>query len=680
MRRAAILLLLTWIFVIPAAAQSGGYTPYAWVEGDLALAYPAGWDVPVAGEENGLPALHLAQALAAAPETRPPGIPYITLTFFLNDNPETDPSVPLQAVLQAMGIAPGVGAPGVLLGFDAATLQGVSADEVLFGLGRAVWLTDNRILVIAGRSLAAQHETFTDLFNTVADSVVSGALSEPVLPAYGVLWHTTRTLADGEGAFVNLIGITIGSEPSSNVLYAVDANAGVVALDRNTGAVMSIYPFDLLTAPSDITLDTQGLVAYVSDTVCQCVQPLYDGFWSEPYYGFEAGAPRSLAPYPDGFYAASQTETEAGVIAFNTQLPGSSLIPLNDGVNDQPLLTTGAAGKLLAMTADGRVWMLDGEAFRLLYELNTVGLLVNDFAVLPDGYLLLATANQGLLLFNSDGEVTGSLGRIVLNSPLPGDFVSPQAVAVGADGTIYVADSDGTFGAVTALSTRVQAGRVGSTLLAPGHAVQGTLNTQTPQQDWTLIGTAGQRVTISAVDTNGGLLDMALRLIAPDGREMAYNDDLEAADLPNVTDAQITDYTLPVSGRYTVRVELVNGSGGYSLGVNSEQVFELSADGVTRLSGELPAALPVARWIFEGKAGQTLTFTMQAQGGTLDALLRLLDANHTVIAENDDAEDTALGKDAQLVQVRLPTDGTYILEAGRFAGDGAYTLVIVATS
>lgn len=675
MRRCAILILTLFVFV-PAAAQSGGYTPYAWAEGDLALAYPSGWDAPVTSEQNGLPALQLAQTLAAAPDTRPPGIPFIMMTFFLNDNPEADLAVPLQAVFQQMGVTSGVGAPGVLLGFDAVTAQSTSADETLFGLGRAARLPDGRVLVIAGRSLAVQQEAFAQTFNTVADSLVQGADSEPVMPVYGVLWHTIRTLADGEAAFVNLAAIAVTPD---NRLYAADAQIGIIELDAATGAVRNTFRHNQMVLSSALAVDGAGKL-YVGDRLCQCVFVLMpDGEWGETVTGFGQDAPSSLTAMPDGtLYAADQDDRGVLVRVFLGE--NRREIRLDDTVLSQPFLTTDRAGRLLALTDDGRVLHLAGDTLAPLAELNVVGLAVNSMAIDVNNQIILATDNQGVLIFSPEGQMTDSIGRIVINSPLPGDFVSPQTVAVGADGTVYIADSDGTFGAITAMSTRVQAGRVGSTALLPGVQVQGTLNAQTPQQEWTLSAAAGQRVTISAVDNGGGMLDLALRLIAPDGSETAYNDDAEAADLPNITDAQLADIALPVGGVYTVRVELRNGSGSYSLGVSREQPFELSADGVTRLSGSIQVALPVERWMFQGKAGQTLTFTMQAAGGTLDSVLRLLDANDTVIAENDDADDAALGKDAQLVQVRLPADGMYTLEARRFEGEGDYILVIVATS
>jgi hypothetical protein len=102
---------------------------------------------------------------------------------------------------------------------------------------------------------------------------------------------------------------------------------------------------------------------------------------------------------------------------------------------------------------------------------------------------------------------------------------------------------------------------------------------------------------------------------------------------------------------------------------------------VTRLDGQLLDAIPTQRWTFEARAGQVLTFTMQAADGTpLDTVLRLYVPDGQKLTEDDDADDPALGKNSQLVQVQLPASGTYTLEASRFEGEGHYSLVIVETS
>ncbi|GIL11518.1 MAG: hypothetical protein BroJett038_02380 [Chloroflexota bacterium] len=680
MRHPQWLLALLVLLAAPVLAQTGGYVPYAWEAGDLALVYPEGWDAPLPSEKDGILTLQLAQTLVNMPETRPPGIPMLTLALIPVEGDEADPIAgpiaALEGYLFSLGMARLETAPGVLMGYDGVIAErGASADGVLFGLGRAAVLPGGAMLVIVGRALAANQESFESLFDAVADSLVSGAASEPLMPAYGALWQTARTAGDGENAFVDLGGLALAPDGR---LYAVDAALGVIELDPATGALLNTIPNENLVMPAGVAADETGTL-YIADPACRCVFVLgADGQWGASLGGFGVDAPASIAITPDGTLFATDQD-DGGVLVRVFQDADEHAIRFDESVSGQPLLAADRSGRLLALAADGAIWALDGETFVLLAEVNTAGMIVNGFAALGSRFLL-ATENQGVLIAGLDGAVEGGVGRIVAASPLPGEVVRPRGLAAGADGTVYIADSDGAFGAITAMSMQVEAGRVGLKALTPGVQAQGTLNGQTPHQDWTFAGRAGMWVTISAADNGGGLMDVALRLIGPDGNELAANDDQEGTDLPNLTDAQIPDLALPLDGVYTVRVERISGSGGYSLAVSREQAFELSAGGVTRLRGSITAALPVERWSFAGQAGQTLTLTLQAISGTLDPVLVLLSPDGSRLAENDDADDAALGKDAQIVQVRLPAGGIYRLEACRFEGEGDYELVIVVTS
>ena len=103
-----------------------------------------------------------------------------------------------------------------------------------------------------------------------------------------------------------------------------------------------------------------------------------------------------------------------------------------------------------------------------------------------------------------------------------------------------------------------------------------------------------------------------------DGSEVAYNDDQLNADLFGVYDAQIPDLRLPQSGTYRAVVEWRQGEGTYTLGISTNQPLELSAEGVTHASGRLQDVFPVQRWMFDGHAGDVLTFTMTGESVTLD--------------------------------------------------------------
>jgi DNA-binding beta-propeller fold protein YncE len=497
----------------------------------------------------------------------------------------------------------------------------------------------------------------------------------PVL-SYGVQWFKQWTLADGDSAFVNLVGATYSS---GNFLYTVDAQHGVLQLDAASGELLSVFPNPALSAPSDVAADSAGTV-YVADVSCGCILVLdATGVWQREMGGFRLGAPLSIAVGPGSIvYAADYGDNGSMVRVF--QAGSERTIAVGIGVSRQPLLAADGLGQLLAVTDNRMILALQGDAFAPLSALTGLPSGVNDLAMAGDGSFVVSTSTAGIAILNSNGEVVDRLGRIVANYPLAGEVVNPRGVAIGPEGMIYWVDSDGQFGAVTAMGTESDAVRANDSSLVLDVPVQGQVSDSIPQQRWTFNAIAGQQVTINAAEAvHDSGLDVAVRLLAPDGSEEAYNDDQQGGDLYGIYDAQIPQHRLTASGAYSVVVEWVQGEGAYRLGITSDHALELSADGVTRIEGQLHDVFPTQRWQFAGRTGQVFTITMQADpASTLDPLLRLLAPNGQVIARNDDAADPALGVNAQLVRVTLPTDGTYVLEASRFEGEGVYTLVIVA--
>ncbi|MEO8396690.1 MAG: hypothetical protein ABI700_27100, partial [Chloroflexota bacterium] len=303
---------------------------------------------------------------------------------------------------------------------------------------------------------------------------------------------------------------------------------------------------------------------------------------------------------------------------------------------------------------------------------------VSAFSSSSDGGLIFATNEQGILFVDPHGQVVNQVADQALT-----------ALAFSPDGSLYaadsVADSDGDQQTqIRAFNAHGTADRFGGTSLVLGVPVLGTLSESSPEQTWTFDGRAGQHITFAAVDqsiNDASLfnLDMALRLLAPDGSELAYNDDQLGTNLFGVYDSEISDLTLPQSGTYTVRVEWRQGQGTYTLGLSTDQMLTLNPDGVTEVEGQLQDVFPVQRWAFSGHAGDVLTFTMSAEGGTLDPALALFKPDGKLMAYNDDAYDPELEINAQLSQARLVADGTYTIEASRFEGAGSYVITIVST-
>jgi hypothetical protein len=228
--------------------------------------------------------------------------------------------------------------------------------------------------------------------------------------------------------------------------------------------------------------------------------------------------------------------------------------------------------------------------------------------------------------------------------------------------------------------------RIGDEILLPDVPALGSLTFALPAQLWSFQGESGETISLYALDINRTeALNVRIRLAAPEGTIIAENDNHSGAALYglfSLYDAGLYDVTLPIDGVYTVQVESVFGEGVYAIGLRRAKRFTLAATDATRLFGSISDVFANQTWLFEAEAGAIYTFTMFAEGNsTLDPALRLYSSEGRVIAQNDDARDPALGLNAQLPQVTLPTNGLYRLEATRYAGEGAgnYEIVIVAT-
>ncbi len=227
--------------------------------------------------------------------------------------------------------------------------------------------------------------------------------------------------------------------------------------------------------------------------------------------------------------------------------------------------------------------------------------------------------------------------------------------------------------------------RVGNAALRARVPVQGTVSALNPTQQWTFDGREGDIVSFTAVDLartqvfDPGL-DMAIRVFNPDGTEFGYNDDQVGTDLFGAYDAILAEVTLTQTGIYTVQIEWVAGAGIYTLGVSADVLIAVASSAIAApfAVGSIDNIFTFQRFVFEATAGQTATITMTATAGDLDPTLEVFMDDGRSLAFNDDAEDITLGTNAQLM-LTFPTDGSYVLEAGRFSGVGEYEITVAGS-
>ncbi len=660
------------LLVVPLISHAqDAYVAYAWADANLALIYPASWSTPVstAGEDSSL-TLTLGSADTL-----------VTLTVLPASVEDAALRPALEAQVAALNQLPLSYAQESMYGRSGLRINTVSADRQQSGIARSGRLPDDRALLIAARADQADQAAFEQELTDLFDSLVFSAAVPPLRPAYHPLW-TTQPVAH------RIDGLALAQDH----LYTVDTEDGVQMFDVKTGAALSTIPFDHPATPTAIAVDAAGTV-YVADTVCRCIRKLNSqGRWFDSVGSFGGGAPFSLAVASDGTIYATDL-TDSGYVLRILGEPHDRTVGLNFNASAPPLVTLDSSGSAwvvewLASLIDGTTsaavsQVIGGDKPTAQLQFWLPGLTpqtVSAFSATSTGRLLFATQDQGILFVDPHGEV---VNQVEAEAPSALSF-SP----VGAlETTLYVADTtgDNQQAQIRAFSTRGTPDRYGAPSLVLGVPVLGTLSEAAPQQTWTFDGTAGQQLTLSAVDqsiTDPSLfnLDMALRLLAPDGSELAYNDDQLGTDLFGVYDAEISDFALPQTGIYTVRVEWRQGQGMYTLGINGDQSLTLNPDGVTEVEGRLQDVFPVQRWAFSGKQGDVLTFTMSAESGTLDPALALFKPDGKLMAYNDDAYDPELKINAQLAQVRLPADGTYVIEASRFDGAGRYSITIVNTA
>jgi hypothetical protein len=188
-------------------------------------------------------------------------------------------------------------------------------------------------------------------------------------------------------------------------------------------------------------------------------------------------------------------------------------------------------------------------------------------------------------------------------------------------------------------------------------------------REWRFQAVAGQELVIrmDAIDD----VDPLLVLLDADRNTLEEDDDSGEG-----SNAQLV-FEVPQDGEYIVLASFFDptDTGAYEIAVQSRLSFateggELVNGSVTE--GEISDEAFETRYTFQGNANDTVTITMSSIDGELDCYLILLDPSGEVLAENDDHDSGEISlffsSDAAIVDVTLPSSGTYTILAGRYQG------------
>jgi Calx-beta domain/Bacterial pre-peptidase C-terminal domain/Domain of unknown function (DUF4214) len=202
--------------------------------------------------------------------------------------------------------------------------------------------------------------------------------------------------------------------------------------------------------------------------------------------------------------------------------------------------------------------------------------------------------------------------------------------------------------------------------------------------------TAGQQVSITMTGT--APVDPYLFLVAPDGDEIAVDDNGGGGTTARIPPVAATFGSLPQTGTYTIyaNTSLANQLGNYSLTLNfsgstcpstpialGQTVNGTLAGGDCRLP--LDGSLLDA-YTFNGTAGQQIAIAQNS--AAFDAFLLLLSPTGTVIAADDDSGGGTPPTNARIPgptgAFTLPTTGTYTILANAIDANssGNYTVTL----
>ncbi len=233
------------------------------------------------------------------------------------------------------------------------------------------------------------------------------------------------------------------------------------------------------------------------------------------------------------------------------------LLTTQGGPPPPPPMTAPVTGKQLLLGEPLRIRLLGDGPVDLVYvapQPQSISLYANS---LPD----VGEVDTTLEVFRPDGT------SLAFNDDLRGSDAGFENLALPQPGAYRVQLNTFSAGATGGVELVLVVGN--APLPPPTPAVNGnfgfdttvTLDGTTPAA-LTFDGESGQRVTITAQAVNPADLDLYIKLFAPDGSEIANDDDSGGTLGLSSTDSAIVSFSLPSNGQYRIEVQAwFSGSG-----------------------------------------------------------------------------------------------------------------------
>ncbi|MFQ3534501.1 MAG: pre-peptidase C-terminal domain-containing protein [Aggregatilineales bacterium] len=367
----------------------------------------------------------------------------------------------------------------------------------------------------------------------------------------------------------------IAVSADGTLVYALDGQRGIRQLTADGVPLPDLLTFPQIRHYGQMVTRLDGS-QYIADPLSNVVwrrapdsstvARFFGGVQGTGRGAFSEGMPRQFIFGSRNVYALDENTDGVRVQVFNLAgsaiaawnladaLPGAQNVLLGADTTGNLYLLGRNTGGLLKLYADGRVaqrgiggaWLAESEPLALALDR------FNNFYV--------ATADQGILMLAPDGELLGVIGEPYDEAapPKAGQLARPVALAPAPAGNVlYVADA-GKHPQLVAfvldrnLAESAARGRASQGEISHGERRRSALSDQIFLHDYIFSGRAGESVTITLRSAD---FDVYLELLGPDGKLIAANDDISMpTETLATTDAQITAFSLPQDGRYTIRV------------------------------------------------------------------------------------------------------------------------------